>query len=134
MKIFNLIQSVTATTEIQQLQINLHIDDLESLIQYLHQSSDHNEITLMAEHPAENQLVLDYATKYWFGCGLYHPDLNQLNQKQLYTYLPKIILLKPNDPHTDAFVHIGHVLFNEDEYQHQVKQLVHWVSPLGDGD
>ena len=82
MKIFNLIQSITATTEIQQLQINLHIDDLESLIQYLHQSSDHNEITLMAEHPAENQLVLDYATKYWFGCGLYHPDLNQLNQKR----------------------------------------------------
>ena len=134
MKIFNTIRLATGETEIQQFQVDQSTDDIQMRIEHLQQASDHDETVLMAEHATENNLVLDYAVKYWLGYGLYHPEFVQLDQKYLQARFPKIILLKPNHPDTKTFSNIGRVVFDFDEYQHQVEQLLYWVPPLGDGD
>ena len=134
MKIFNTIRLATGETEIQQFQVDQTTDNIQMQIEHLQQAPDHDETVLMAEYAAENNLVLDYAIKYWLGYGLYHPEFAQLDQKNLQARFPKIILLKPNHPATETFAHVGRVVFDFDEYQHQVEQLLHWVPPLGDGD
>lgn len=134
MKIFNSIPLATGGTEIQQHQINLATDDVQTLIQRLLQAPNPHETILMAEHPTENQFVLENAVRHWFGYGLYYPDLDQLDQNQLHADFPKIILLNPNDPMIETFTNMGHVVFDFDEYQYQIAQLLSWVPPLGDGD
>lgn len=83
---------------------------------------------IMAETEHENSLVLSIAVEHWLGYGLIYPKLDQLDVSQLKQKYPKIILLDKNCLEPDVFTQFGHVVFDWDEYQVEVKKLIYHVS------
>lgn len=83
---------------------------------------------IMAETEYENSLVLSIAVQHWLGYGLVYPKLDQLGISQLQQRYPKIILLDENSPEREVFAQYGQVVFDWDEYQNEVQNLVYHVS------
>ncbi len=129
MKIFNAVELSVEKSEIRQLDFHIN-EDFESYITTL----ESTDITLMAEQPSENNLVLETAVKHWLGYGLYYPKITELDQDLLRAHFPKIFLLKPNDPSVEEFSKFGQVVFDRNEYQHNVAQLVYFGSFFDDAD
>lgn len=125
MKIFTTLELAENPSDIQTLTFSMD-DDFESQIEGL-ESSD---TSLMAEDCAENNLVLKTAVKYWLGYGLYYPKIEAIDQDLLQAKFPKIILLHKNDPNIEFFTQFGHVVFNFEQYQQSVMELVYFATDI----
>lgn len=125
MKIFTTFELADHSSKIQTLTFSMN-DDFESQIEGL-ESSD---TSLMAEDCAENNLVLKTAVKYWLGYGLYYPKIEAIDQDLLQAEFPKIILLHKNDPNLEFFTQFGHVVFDFEQYQQSVKELVYFATDV----
>lgn len=125
MKIFTTLELAENPSDIQTLTFSMN-DDFESQIEEL-ESSD---TSLMAEDCAENNLVLKTAVKYWLGYGLYYPKIEAIDQDLLQAKFPKIILLHKNDPNIEFFTQFGYVVFNFDQYQQSVMELVYFATDI----
>ena len=95
---------------------------------YQHQIIVFDPDVIMAETEHENSLVLSTAVEHWLGYGLIYPKLDQLDVSQLKQKYPKIILLDKNSTERDVFIQFGHVVFDWDAYQAEVRNLVYHAS------
>ncbi|MDM1762104.1 hypothetical protein [Acinetobacter sp. 251-1] len=125
MKIFTTLELAENPSNIQTLTFSMN-DDFESQIEEL-ESSD---TSLMAEDCAENNSVLKTAVKYWLGYGLYYPNIEAIDQDLLQAKFPKIILLHQNDPNIEFFTQFGHVVFDFEQYQQSVMELVYFATDI----
>lgn len=123
MKIFTTSECSEQSPKIQTLNLSIE-DDLESQISALESS----ETSLMAEHYAENDVVLQTAVKHWLGYGLYYPKIEAINQDLLQAEFPKIILLNRDDPNIEFFSQFGLVVFDFEQYQQSIMELVYFAS------
>lgn len=123
MLIFNAFAVSNSKSQIRQFHVDSN-DDYEAKIKILEPS----DTALIAEYPAENNIVLNIAVKYWLGYGLYYPDIKEIDLSLLSSRIPKIILLTLNHPDTDVFSKFGQVVYDETEYRECVAQLV--FSPI----
>ncbi len=89
--------------------------------------------SIMAEYPEENKYVLQQANIHLIGYGLCYPNLNQLDISAFNQHrLPKVFLLKENDPQYEVLQRFGSITFSRDTYLEQVKQLIYYCSFFDD--
>lgn len=105
----------------RSLQIQMADDDQHQILEF-------DPDVIMAETEHENNQVLALAVQHWLGYGLVYPKLHQLDISQLQQSYPKIILLDKNSPEHDVFAQYGQVVFDWDEYQVDVQNLVYHAS------
>lgn len=110
----------STTLGFRSLQIQMTDD-------YQHQVTAFDPDVIMAETEHENILVLSTAVEHWLAYGLIDPKLDQLDVSQLKQKYPKILLLDKNSTERDVFIQYGHVVFDWDEYQVEVKKLIYHV-------
>ena len=111
----------STTLGFRSLQVQM-MDD------YQHQIIAFDPDVIMAETEHENSLILSTAVEHWLGYGLIYPKLDQLDVSQLKQRYPKIILLDKNSTERDVFIQYGHVVFDWDAYQAEVRNLVYHAS------
>lgn len=89
--------------------------------------------SIMAEYTEENKYVLQQANTHFIGYGLCYPDLKQLDINAFNQHrLPKVFLLKENDPQCEILQRFGSVTFDRDTYTQEVKQLIYHCSFFDD--
>lgn len=82
---------------------------------------------VMAEHEAENTQVLQIATQFWLGYGLYQPKRTHIETALFEREFPKVILTTQNDPDLKYWQSYALVVFDVEHYKEEVERLIHFA-------
>lgn len=116
-------------------QGNEEIKSLELSTSNIH---DQNELieafspeSIVSESQAENDLVLELASRYKSGFCLYYPNFEEIKFSDLHKELPKVILLNSDDAFVSQIQEIGLIVFNTEDYAIESKKLCNYFFKFG---